>query len=304
MTALLSARTTIYPDRVSWLTARRDGIGGSDVSAILGLSPWTTPLQVWSEKVCLAESVADSYTLRRGSHMEGLLAAELNAELGRAVAPAEPFSIVTGAEPWMRYSPDGFLRENGEAVALVEFKSHPRGASEWSEGVPAHVVAQVQHGMFVCDLPRCYVAVDLGTEFKWAALERDPAWWPTNEPALRAFWELVETQEPPPPTGAEGDKQTLALLYPESSAGKTIALDGSFLDLAWQLDEAKAAAKKTQAAVDEIENKIRAAMGDAERAILIDGSGWTWRSQTVNHKAREAFTTEFRVLRRVAKKER
>ena len=37
--------------REEWLSARRTGIGGSDIAAILGLSPWRTPLDVYRDKV-------------------------------------------------------------------------------------------------------------------------------------------------------------------------------------------------------------------------------------------------------------
>ena len=37
---------------------RRTGIGGSDAAAILGLSPWATPLDIYNEKVS-AEEIAE-----------------------------------------------------------------------------------------------------------------------------------------------------------------------------------------------------------------------------------------------------
>lgn len=45
-------------DRRTWLAARAHGpdgsipiaIGGSDVAAIFGISPWKTPLDLWLEK--------------------------------------------------------------------------------------------------------------------------------------------------------------------------------------------------------------------------------------------------------------
>ena len=36
--------------REEWLARRRSGIGGSDVAAVLGLSPWKSPRQVWLDK--------------------------------------------------------------------------------------------------------------------------------------------------------------------------------------------------------------------------------------------------------------
>ena len=38
-------------DREKWLKARRSGLGASEVAAILGLSPWSTPYKVWKDKV-------------------------------------------------------------------------------------------------------------------------------------------------------------------------------------------------------------------------------------------------------------
>ena len=45
-------------DRSTWLAARMHGpkgdipytVGGSDVAAIFGVSPWTTPLELWMIK--------------------------------------------------------------------------------------------------------------------------------------------------------------------------------------------------------------------------------------------------------------
>jgi predicted phage-related endonuclease len=38
-------------NRADWLEWRRGGIGGSDVAAILGVSPWRTEFDVWASKV-------------------------------------------------------------------------------------------------------------------------------------------------------------------------------------------------------------------------------------------------------------
>lgn len=38
-------------ERLEWLKTRQTGIGGSDVAAILGLSKWKTPLDVYNDKI-------------------------------------------------------------------------------------------------------------------------------------------------------------------------------------------------------------------------------------------------------------
>jgi len=294
-----------FGTREAWLAARRLGIGGSDVPAILGTSPYRTPLQTWADKRGLAEDDAVSYSLRRGHHMEPLLASELAAQANVLVHPnAHAHPLVIGAEPWMRYSPDAFGREADGTRVLCEFKSHPRGASDWREGCPPHVQDQVQWGMYVCDLPRAYVAVDLGTEANWARVERDPAWIEANLPKLREFWTLVETETPPEAVG--DDLGVLKRLYPREQSGLTVALDGRFLDLRWEMDQLDAQLKTLTERRDDLKAQIVAEMKDAECAMLPDGSGWRLREEKRPRMVRdpEGGESSSRVLRAFAKKER
>lgn len=54
MTAAIQTISLEGLTRADWLKLRRRGIGGSDVAAILGLSKWRTPLEVWQDKTATA----------------------------------------------------------------------------------------------------------------------------------------------------------------------------------------------------------------------------------------------------------
>ena len=41
---------TLHMDRKAWLEARKQGLGGSDVATIAGLSKWKSQVQVFLEK--------------------------------------------------------------------------------------------------------------------------------------------------------------------------------------------------------------------------------------------------------------
>lgn len=45
------------PEQVSeaWRAERRKGVGGSDVAAIMGMSPYKSPYEVWAEKTGVVE---------------------------------------------------------------------------------------------------------------------------------------------------------------------------------------------------------------------------------------------------------
>lgn len=296
--------TLTFDTRADWLAARRLGIGGSDVPAILGLSRWRTPLQVWANKVGIeTEAPGTPYNLDRGHHMEPFLSEQLEADIPGLHVRHYTDAIVVGSEPWMRYSPDGVADKtvgDVDEYALVEFKSHPRGASEWDEGAPPHVVAQVQWGMVVCDLPACYVAVDLGTEFKWQRIPRDPDWLPMVLPKLRAFWALVESETPPPAEAEDSD--VLKRLYPEPTR-KMVVLPPDFVESSERILALGGEIKRLTKELDGLKNKVKAAIGDAEVGVLPTGSGeWRWK---VEHKdAYMVKPQDNRVLRWSAKKER
>ena len=60
-------------DDAGWLEQRKRGIGGSDVAAIMGLSPWKSPLEVWLEKTNRAESpdLSGKEAVAMGTELEG-----------------------------------------------------------------------------------------------------------------------------------------------------------------------------------------------------------------------------------------
>lgn len=299
----MTPRIDHYADRAAWLEARRSGIGGSDAPILLGVGRYgKTPLSVWTSKVLPPEEESDSYTLQRGTYMEGFISARLREEAGLRSVDRQHDAIVTSeADPCLIYSPDAFATDADGNLALCEFKSRLRDAKEWEEGVPPDVLAQAQHGMDVCDLPACYVACDTGNELRWQRIERDPKWATEVRPRLIAWWnEYVVPQVPPPPEA--DDAGVLGRLYPREEAGKTIALPGEFLALRDELNEAEAIKSAAETKIDEIKNRVRAAMGDAAAGVLADGSGWTWKVQ--KRKAYTVDAGESRVLRAYKAKER
>ena len=67
-----------------WLKARKTGIGGSDIAAILGLSPYRTPVDVWAEKTGRATAQDETLQMRFGRYAEEFVAREYTAKTGNA----------------------------------------------------------------------------------------------------------------------------------------------------------------------------------------------------------------------------
>ena len=59
------------------------GIGGSDIAALLGLSPYKTPLELWAEKVGHPGlKASQGIHLRFGQHVEPFIAKEYERSTG------------------------------------------------------------------------------------------------------------------------------------------------------------------------------------------------------------------------------
>lgn len=71
--------------RDEWLNERKTGLGGSDIGAILGLSPYRTPVDVWAEKTGRAPGQEETLQMRFGTYAEEFVAREYTAKTGNAV---------------------------------------------------------------------------------------------------------------------------------------------------------------------------------------------------------------------------
>ena len=71
-----------------WLTYRRQGIGGSDVAAILGISPFRTARDLYDDKLNIASAVDDTgnwVALEMGHLLEPLVAQIFTKKTGLEV---------------------------------------------------------------------------------------------------------------------------------------------------------------------------------------------------------------------------
>jgi putative phage-type endonuclease len=131
--------------RELWLAERRKGIGGSDVSAIMGMSRWSSPRQVWLEKTGRAVEREPSWPMIKGTLLEPGLRQWYERVTGIKVELAG-LQRNTGV-PWMQYSPDGFI---GHDTIFESKTAGWRTADDWADDqVADHAELQVHWGMAV-----------------------------------------------------------------------------------------------------------------------------------------------------------
>lgn len=231
-------------NREKWLELRRKGIGGSDVSAILGLNPYASPYSVWADKLGLLPEKDDTEAMRQGRDLEGYVAQRFCEKSGKKVRrinkmlrdSERPF-MVSNIDRDVVGESSGLECKTTSAMNLKKFKSGE---------FPEQFYCQCAHYLCVTGYERWYLAVLVLNAgffiYQMTTIENDviPEWCDGGvyvEPAefdalIRAetdFWNLVETQTPPPMDGMRSTTEALDITAVDLSS-EAIDLFDSRLD--------------------------------------------------------------------------
>lgn len=172
--------------RAEWLAQRSRGIGGSDVSAILGLNRWSSPLQVWMEKTGRSQEKRKTWPMMRGNALEGPLLDWFSEQTGIGVQ-RNLRTQVNRADQWMLVNLDGATDDGGIAECKT---TNWWMREEWEDGqVADHAELQAQWGMAVTGAPHAWVIVAVSdSDPEWRRVDADDALHVTMYDACRKFW--------------------------------------------------------------------------------------------------------------------
>lgn len=263
MRNFLKKKSTLGMSREEWLELRRHSIGGSDASAIIGLSKWASPYTVWADKTGRLPDKPDTEAMRQGRDLEEYVAQRFSEATGKRVKRCNAI-LYNPAYPHSHADVDRMIV--GENAGL-ECKTTSTLDVKQFRGVefPEKYYAQCVHYMAITGADRWYLAVlVLGKEFHVYTLERDEAEIRALMDAEAAFWEqYVETDTPPAADGAESTTDAIRTIYADSSQSICILFGRETL-----LEEymaLKSQSKALDARIAEIQNTIMEDMQDAER---------------------------------------
>ncbi len=172
-----------------WHDERRQGIGGSDVAAALGVSPWKTQLELWGEKTGL---VPDDFDWNEftywGEALEELVRTRYEQDHSEHRILGDGASMHKD-HPCLRANVDGLIYDRNDGDSCLGIWEAKTASTEFTE-VPVHYQLQVQHYMHVYDLPYAIISVLFhGNLYKEFAIERDPKYAVILVPQLLNFWQ-------------------------------------------------------------------------------------------------------------------
>lgn len=220
--------------RKHWLECRAHGpdgsilytLGGSDVAAVFGVSPWVTPLELWRRKKGLMplDDSSNAAAKEMGILMEPIVAQCYAAATGNTVT-ADTGLYQHGDYPFALANLDYRISENGrEGVLECKTTSHYR-AGDWSEDqVPYHYELQVRFYLAVMDLDFADIACMWGfnreTDMAIRRINRDRVIEAQIFEQLEAFIKSLYSDTPPDMSGVAPSlaMAALARVYGASKA--------------------------------------------------------------------------------------
>lgn len=247
--------------REEWLEVRRQGLGGSDASAVAGLNRWRSPLAVFYDKTQGEPVQEENEFMYWGNKLEQVVADEFAKRTGLKIRKKN--AILQSIEyPFMLANVDRLIVGVDEGLECKTASAYK--LSEWSEGIPWEYELQCHHYMAVTGYKAWWIAVLIGgNQFVFKRIERNNDIINQLIEIELKFWnEHVVKNFPPEPLGTV-DKQMLNELYPVADEIE-IPLPYEAEKLIEQRDNLKATLDELTEQKDAIENKIKSMLGEAE----------------------------------------
>lgn len=269
------------PDPEQWHAVRATGIGGSDIAAICGLNPYTSPLEIWFKKVGQAVPRRNDEVLSEaaemGHELEPVVARRFTKTTGLP-ALSNPGTLRLPEIPWAIVNLDRATIEDGVMGAL-ELKTRSSYAlNEWLEETPVDVQVQLQWQLMVTGWSFGYTAALIGGQRTIVhRIERDEKLIDDLLAIGAEFWGWVETGTQPPLDGSVATGDLLDRLHANPTR-KDVVADAAevekWLAIRRTAHEQMAAA---DIAATEADNHLKALAGDGTDVYMRGELAYTWR---------------------------
>lgn len=209
-----------------WHAARAAGLGGSEVSALFGLSPWESEFSLYHRKAGsdLPDRVNDE--MRAGTLLEPVIVAEFARRHPDWLVQPKAGTWRHAVREWQIANPDALisLRDPADPArvtgALLETKfalQHYGWGPSGSDEIPPYYACQVQWYLDVLGLVVCWLMVFIGgsAEFREYEIRADPARQAELRTAAEAFLARVAAGQAPPIDGHDATYDTVRDLHPD-----------------------------------------------------------------------------------------
>lgn len=200
-------------DRDEWLK-NRSRIGGSDASAIVGMNPYRTNIELWKIKTgqLEAEDISEKPYVKYGTQAEEHIRALFALDFPEyKVKYLENNMWLNDKYPFAHASLDGWLEDEEGRKGILEIKTtnilQSMQKEKWNHRIPDNYYIQILHYLMVTEFEFAVLVAQLKSEFNGeiykqtkhykierAEVEEDIKFLKTSE---RKFWQQVQENRCP-----------------------------------------------------------------------------------------------------------
>lgn len=204
-----------------WLAIRKPRIGGSEISAVLGINPWESKYELYLRKTGETPAKEENLAMRLGHKLENAVAELLQEEAGYQIIKNTAGNVIYLSEdyPFAEASPDRIaylpgMRKTTDNRCIVEIKTTQKAVDP--EDLPAHWVCQVEWYMGITGIRKAVIAwLTGGRDFGYAEVDFDEDFFATLvEEAGRFAEDIKNGVEPDAVTAADVTRK-----YPKHTDG-------------------------------------------------------------------------------------
>lgn len=273
-----------------WLATRKSGIGGSDVAAILGMSPWRSPLDVWLDKTGRSEPEPENDAMYWGTRLEALVADRYCEQTGNevrrvnALLRSKEYPMLIGNIDRAVCPEKGKLpvvKGEFRTPKILECKTARTKNEDWGDNgtdqVPNYYLTQVLHYLGLTGCETCDIACLFldSRKFGVYTVQADKELIGKINERLADWWDKFVVKDVQPPARSISDVEKLFA----RSAGISITASEEIETSARHYAELKAQVSQLEAQLDEEKQKIAVYMGEHDTLVGLDGKPLiTWKT--------------------------
>lgn len=248
------------PADQEWHDLRKQGITGTDVGAILGVSPFSSAYKIWAVKTGqITDDVKQNQAMRLGQLLEPALL-QLFKEEHPEMQVYEVGTYAHEDYPFMIANPDGLAVE-GDKLWIVEIKT----SRKYWEEIPRHYIAQVLHYADVFSADGIKIVSYAGGNYQEWTVDFTDFELDFQREAVKEFWEenIQAGVEP----SWDGSQATYEVIRELARPGDPeVSVDLGYLGV--QLANANQEAQRAEQELRQLKSAALAQMGDAKFGMV------------------------------------
>lgn len=204
----------VLSSREEWLQERASKIGGSDASAILGMNPYRTNIELWQIKTgqLIPEDISDKPYVKYGTEAEEHLRELFKLDFPEYQVFYEENNMWTNDKyPFAHASLDGWLQDESGRFGVLEIKTtnilQSMQKEKWKGRIPDNYYIQLLHYLMVAEFDFAVLVAQLKYEFNGeiykqtkhykierSEVEEDIKFLESSE---KGFWKQVQERKRP-----------------------------------------------------------------------------------------------------------